>query len=86
MYIILLALLFAMIFYSGTAIIRMVKAVRASGILNPLGGGYGIGWFSILIILNFVMLAAIIIYYNYKVRNIQGQPGPKGYNGLELSN
>lgn len=81
MNIILAAILFAMVFYGASTIIRMVKAIRASGFLSPLGGGYGIGWFATLILLNIVILSGIILYYRYKRRTNIGTPGYKGFEG-----
>lgn len=81
MNIILAALLFALIFYGATTIVRMVKAVRASGFLSPLGGKYGVGWFATLILLNLVILTSILLYYRYKKRTSIGSVGPKGYEG-----
>lgn len=86
MNIILAAVLFAMLFYGTSTIIRMTKAVRASGFLSPLGGSYGIGWFATLILLNIIILAGIVIYYRYKRRTNIGAPGPKGYEGPEAPN
>lgn len=81
MNIILAALAFAMIFYGATALVRMAKAVRASDFLSPIGGGYGVGWFSTLILLNVIILIAMVVYYRYKRRSNIGAPGPKGYEG-----
>lgn len=80
MYIIYLAILFAMVFYSISSISRMVKAVKNSGFLGPIGGSYGIGWFTTLIILNIVLLIGSITYYIIKRKPI-GESGPQGYEG-----
>lgn len=81
MKIIIAALLFAMVFYSGTAIVRMVKAIQKTQFISLIDSKYSIGWFAILIILNIFILASIFIYYNHKTKTNVGEPGPPGYEG-----
>jgi len=80
MYIIYLALAFALIFYSIDSITRMIKTISRSGFLAPVGSGYGGAWFASIVILNITVLIAIIIYYMSK-RHALGKSGPKGYDG-----
>lgn len=80
MFIILLSLLFAILYYFGFGLINTIINIMPN-INNKNLSPIGITWFISIFLVNIIIIIFIISFYYYKKNNSPGPPGPQGING-----